>query len=184
MATNDSTSIQLKLPLEDVIEIPLTQGQVAYIDAVDADLAQYKWFARFQSHYANGGEFHATRNTRLTGEKRATELMHRVILSRILDRPLLRSEIVDHKNRNPLDNRRENLRLATISQNSMNAGIRSDNDSGYKGVCWRKDKQKWEAYIKFNGKRQFLGYFGTPQSAHKAYCIAAKEMFGEFARLE
>jgi len=60
---------------------------------------------------------------------------------------------VDHINRNPLDNRKENLRYATRRQNVVNGKTRCDNTSGVKGVSKCKDKDLWHAYIGFNGKR-------------------------------
>lgn len=88
---------------------------------------------------------------------------------------------IDHINNNRSDNRISNLREATRSQNLQNASIMSNNTSGYKGVFWIKNKNRWSAQIKINGKRRRLGVFKTALDAHKAYCLAAKEGFGEFA---
>lgn len=175
------TPIQLKLPLDNVIEIPLTQGQLTIVDAIDADLARVKWCALFQHSYAGGGKFTAARNTPTINGKRTTEMMHRVILSRKLGRSLLHSELVDHIDGNPLNNCRDNLRIATHSQNLMNKGKQSTNTSGYKGVSWHKGARKWAAQIIVNGKRLYIGEFKTPEEAHVAYCEAAKELHGEFA---
>jgi hypothetical protein len=90
---------------------------------------------------------------------------------------------VDHINCNPLDNSFVNLRLATNAQNACNRGKPSTNSSGYKGVTWKKLKNKWSAQIMINCKKKNLGYFNTPEEAHAAYCKAAKELHGDFARV-
>jgi hypothetical protein len=92
---------------------------------------------------------------------------------------------LDHINGNRADNRLENLREATQSENLMNTARRSDNRSGYKGVGWHKHSQKWQARIKIpNGKHLHLGYFNAPEDAHAAYKASAQEHFGDFARYE
>lgn len=67
---------------------------------------------------------------------------------------------VDHINRNPSDNRWENLRLATHSQNMSNTH-RSDNTSGIPGVTWFKSRKKWRVQLRVNGKTKHVGYFST-----------------------
>lgn len=166
------------------IEIPLTQGQVAIVSDEDADLAGLKWCAIFCPGYSNGGAYKASRNVPLANGKRTSEQMHRVILSRMLGRPLLRSEEVDHIHGNTLDNRRSELRLATRSQNGMNKGKTRANASGFKGVSWDTRTHKWRARISINRKCTTLGYFDTPEEAHEAYKKAAPEYHGEWMRTE
>ena len=88
---------------------------------------------------------------------------------------------LDHKNRNPLDDRIENLRECTHSQNQANRSKHSTNTSGYKGVSWNKQRAMWMAMISINSKNKNLGYFATPKRAHEAYMKAAQERWGEFA---
>ncbi len=91
------------------------------------------------------------------------------------------SDEVDHKDGDGLNNRWDNLRVATRSQNHANSKRASDNTTGFKGV--RKQRNgRYQARIAIKGKRLHLGTFQTPEAAHAAYCKAAKELFGEFAR--
>lgn len=87
---------------------------------------------------------------------------------------------IDHADGDGLNNRFANLRLALPSQNNFNQRKRADNTSGYKGVS--KHRNKWRAEINAYGTYRHLGTFDTPELAHMAYCKAAAELHGEFAR--
>lgn len=89
---------------------------------------------------------------------------------------------IDHIDGNKTNNRFANLREATSSQNRCNSKRQINNQSGYKGVVWAKDQRKWRAQIYINKRKVFLGYFDIPELAHMAYCKAAAELHGEFAR--
>lgn len=89
---------------------------------------------------------------------------------------------VDHANRNPSDNRIDNLRLATNSQNVANSSLWASNTSGFKGVTWNRKSRKWQAGIKVSGRSLHLGLYDEPTEAHRAYVEAAKVHFGIFAR--
>ena len=91
---------------------------------------------------------------------------------------------IDHIDRNPSNNRIENLRLATRSQNMTNKPKQINNTSGYKGVCWHKRSKKWSANIKYNNKQIYLGVFATPELAYDAYTLASGKLQGDFACLE
>jgi HNH endonuclease/AP2 domain len=91
---------------------------------------------------------------------------------------------LDHINRNRSDNRFSNLRLATSRQNKVNGPKLSTNTSGFKGVSFNKQRNKWIAQIKVPGKNLALGYFLTPEEAHAVYCEIAKELHGQFARFK
>jgi ribosomal protein S14 len=90
---------------------------------------------------------------------------------------------VDHINHNRLDNRRNNLRIATRAENQANVSLKSTNTSGYKGVSFCKQTKKWRASIG-KGKLQItIGRYDTREDAAKAYDIKAIELQGEFACL-
>jgi hypothetical protein len=91
--------------------------------------------------------------------------------------------VVDHRNGDGLDNRRENLRLATKSQNLFNSRKRKNTSSQFIGVSFDKRSGLWVAYIGLCRKKIFLGYFKNEIDAAKAYDAAAKIYHGEFARL-
>ena len=92
------------------------------------------------------------------------------------------SDEVDHINRVRGDNRWNNLRAATKSQNAMNTSVRADNRSGFKGVAWDAGRKKWRADIRLPYVRKHLGMFESPELAHKAYVAAAAVHFGEYGR--
>lgn len=89
---------------------------------------------------------------------------------------------IDHINGIKNDNRLSNLREATRSQNKANIGVPGNSTSGIKGVCWNKALGKWQAHIKVKGKMRHLGFYPDKEDARYAYAIAAKDLFGEFAR--
>lgn len=89
--------------------------------------------------------------------------------------------MIDHKNGNKLDNRKSNLRPATKSQNAMNRHSRKSNKSGYLGVYWDKDRNKWVAKIGINRKTLNLGAYIHIDDAVKARLKAEKIYFKEFA---
>lgn len=167
------------------IRIPLSQQgwhkgkYFALIDDCDSDLTNYRWQAnkglRNHTHYAVG---HDKEN----GNRQIK--IHRIILERVLGRPLAKNEHVDHINRDGLDNRRENLRLATPKQNHANTKTYRNNTSGYKGVYYVYRTGRWLALITIDGKQKYLGYHATPEQAYEAYCQAAREAYGDYANLK
>jgi len=155
------------------MEIKLTQGKVATVDEKNADLALLNWY------YDKG---YAVRHT--PGNYGKLELLHRVVLARELGRELRPGEQVDHIDRNTVDDRIENLRLATSSQNQANRSKpKGTYSSEYKGVHWYKRTKKWMARIMVNQKSIHLGYFTDEMDAASAYDEAAMEHFGDFAKL-
>lgn len=90
-----------------------------------------------------------------------TSYLHRVVARRMLGRPLVKGEVVDHINHDPTDNRRANLRVVTQSQNLLNRRVSSASFSGYLGVSWHKAAAKWEVHAKdvLAGKKVYGGLF-------------------------
>jgi len=88
---------------------------------------------------------------------------------------------VDHIDRNPLNNRKSNLRRCNQSQNISNSKIPVHNTSGFKGAYFNKNRGVWQSYINKNKKHIYLGAFKTKIAAAEAYNKAAKEYHGEFA---
>lgn len=158
-------------------EIALTRGKVALVDDADYEwINQWKWqflpAHRTQEGYA--WRKMSMLNKLIPGK---TIAMHRVIINA---QP---GQEVDHRNGDKLDNRRENLRICTSAQNKFNIGKSRKNTSGYKGVCWHKQKHKWRAQVTFAKKDRHLGFFANAEEAARAYDCAVKELAGEFAQL-
>ena len=148
--------------------IPLTQGQVAIVDDEDFDwLNQYKWHAEKMR-----GRYYAARY--LKGNKKM--LMHREIMN------APKGVIIDHINGSSLENRRKNLRPCTIKENQRNRVSQKNSSSRFKGVCWHKNRKKWQAEIRCEDKFIYLGSFDNEIEAAKAYDKKAKELFGDFAK--
>lgn len=97
--------------------------------------------------------------------------MHRLVL------PPKEGVVIDHINRNKLDNRRANLRYTTQSLNTLNSNMRTNNTSGYPGVYYRNERSKWAAYIRIHGeKRTHLGMFNTYEEAVAARQAVEREV--------
>lgn len=151
-----------------VKKIKLTQEKYALVDDDDFNrVSNYKWCFDKTIGYAV---------SRMDGKN---VRMHRFILK------LSTKDICDHVNRNGLDNRKKNLRLATKSSNGANRKKQNNNTSGYKGVFLMKDgrEKKYMARMRFKGKDIFIGYFYTKKDAAIAYNKKALENFGEFSYL-
>jgi hypothetical protein len=167
---------KLKVHRHDVIQpltetyrlIPLTQRQNAIVDVADFDfLSRWNWYADWRPDIKT---FYV--RTRDNGK---VLYMHKVLFPD--------SAEVDHRNSNGLDNRRENLRPCTSSQNRHNTRIRSNNRSGFKGVHWHKAAKKWSAEIWVNSMKNYIGLFLSAEDAARAYDEKAKELHGDFAHL-
>lgn len=153
-------------------EIRLSGGLVALVDDVDFEraLAAGNWHAR-----PHGYTTYAQRHTVRSDGRRTTQQLHQFLLG---------CRGVDHVNGNGLDNRRRNLRPADQSRNMANARLlRSNNTSGFRGVTKPASKRRWVAQIGIRGRVVHLGSFDSPETAARAYDVAAIEAFGEFARL-
>jgi len=166
-------------------EIKLTNGMIALVD--DAD---YEWVNQWKWGVSGVGvEAYASRMVSVNKKQKAIQ-MHRLILGcEFGDK-----KIVDHINHNVLDNRRENIRICTVSQNAQNRKKHKPMTSIYKGVYlftkkyfkittgeWSYYKPKWGALIQVNGKQKRLGSFKTEKEAALVYNAAAIKHYGDFA---
>lgn len=142
-----------------MIKVPVygRAGVVAHaiVDDVDAHVAAMRW-NRSPAGYAQ-------RKVRVDGRYR-TVLMHRLILG--LDRGDARE--VDHRNRDRLDNRRENLRVGTAALNQQNREGIPNTSSRFRGVIWERQRKKWRAQVMLNGRTVTLGRFDHEEDAAAA----------------
>lgn len=144
--------------------LPLTRGSFALIEVDDAEwLMQWNWTL--------GGNGYAYRNIGKGVTRGRTITMHVAI--NLPDREY----DVDHKNRSKLDNRSHNLRQATDSQNLANCGMYKNNKSGYPGVFYLKDRNRWVSLL----ESKHVGYFATKKEAIEHRERKVKELYGEFA---
>lgn len=106
--------------------------------------------------------------------KRRQYKVHRIIW--MLHKGADFSTMVDHINGDGFDNRIENLREATDSDNRQNISVLKNNRSGFIGVAWQEATKRWTASIMVNGMRKFLGYYQTPEEGFEAYQKAKREL--------
>lgn len=109
--------------------------------------------------------------------------VHRLIALAFIPNPD-NKRCVDHIDGNRRNNNISNLRFATYQENCRNGVKRNTNTSGFVGVSWDKSLKKWRAQIKINGIKKHLGCFVNIEDAKIAYQNKAKELFGEFYRLQ
>lgn len=157
------------------------EGKFALVDNENYYfLNKWNWTAQFVKRNNN---YYAIRHEGKRGERKCF-MMHRVIMK--LTNPKI---LVDHANGNGLDNRKNNLRKSTYSQNAINCGkpkLNKKQSSTYKGVCYIEIKnfnKNWNVRISVNGKRIYIDTYLTEVEAAKAYNKAAKKYHGEFAYL-
>jgi len=141
----------------------------------DHDLMTLLW------RYDRGGYARRSRKYKREDGKWDTtnSYAHRIVLSRVLGRDLSHGEVCDHANGNRLDNRRENLRLATHAQNAQN--VRAYGAIGRRGVTFHRQTGKWQAGVNFSGKFYYCGLHDSPEMAESAAAAKRRELgfFGE-----
>lgn len=153
-------------------EIPLNHGMVALVSNRD-----YKWLMQWKWMIKKGNRTnYACRNT--PKEKPTQVLMHRQIMG-ITDSKIE----VDHKDRNGLNNRRGNLRLASKAEQQANSPKqnRKGSKSKYRGVGWNPRLSRWHATLIVGGKTKYLGSFKTEKEAAETYDRARKAQWKKFA---
>lgn len=153
--------------------IPVNTGNFAIVDDEDfEELSKRNWF-----NYGSCGLYAATK---INGK---SVMMHRIIMG--VEKPF----VVDHINNNSFDNRRSNLRICLGKENHINMrkSLAAKNDrittSKYKGVYFRKDRNRWSAYIGTGKDRTWLGCFSSQEEAALEYNKAAVKKWGEFAKI-
>jgi hypothetical protein len=165
-----------------MIELSLTSGLVTQIDDEFEYLNQYKWYAKKEGRASNY-RYYAARMISIKNTRMIIR-MHRVIMETKLGRPLLRTEEIDHINHDGLKNTLDNLRITTHSQNIMNSRKQGTHTSSqYQGVTWNKDRSKWFAQIRKNGKPIYLGLFANEDDAAHIVDAAKKIYHGKYAHL-
>lgn len=163
----------MKENIKSEIHFPLGNGKWAITNLHNADkVFGFAWSAK-KSHRT----FYAVASGAAVNRKQPFLQMHRVIAG------AKGLEQVDHIDGNGLNNRDDNLRIATNQQNQQNRKKATGRvcSSQFKGVCFEKSSGKWMAQIGTGGKHKKLGRFINEIDAARAYDSAAKEYFGEFA---
>lgn len=164
----------------------LTREEVLHLLQYEAGSGIFFWRNPRNNKVKPGdlaGHVAPTGHVRITlGRKRV--LAHRIAwLIAVGDEP---DGYIDHRDGNPLNNRIDNLRLATASQNAMNARRPTNNTSGCKGVLKSKRHDRrfkpWCAYITYGRNRKTIGYFKTFEEAAAARIAAGEKLHGDFAR--
>lgn len=150
-------------------QIPLSRGACAVLDDEDGKrLSVY--------HYYLNGRGYAER--KIPGTQHKTAYLHHDVMG-----APPKGMVVDHINRNRLDNRRCNLRFASRTQNRVNSCPQKGGTSKYKGVSYHRQSKKWRSCITVNRKMISLGLYKSETEAAEAYNKAAMEYYGDFAVL-
>lgn len=157
---------------EETVEITTKDGTVFLIDKADFELVNaHKWHASLRKDKKTKS---IAGSVRIDGEKKVM-FLHRFLLNPP------KGLYVDHINRNPLDNRRSNLRICTHEENARNTTIHKDNTTGYKGIY--PDQGKYSVVVMKDRKRFYGGWFADPVEAARKYDELALKHHGEFASL-
>jgi hypothetical protein len=160
----------IKIPLYGKLGV----GKFALIDDEDWDLVKnYRWYVRTSGYvYSSKPYWHKIEKK----YKPKNFLMHRLICPHY--------KMTDHIHGDKSDNRKSELRECTNQQNQWNRSKKSKSGtSKFKGIYWNKMRGKWKVAIMKDNHSYFRGYFDSEITAARAYNIAAKELFGDRARI-
>lgn len=150
------------------VEIIIDKQDAAFFD-------RYTWTG---SDNGNGIIYLHRKTRKSEGDNPGTVYLHRALTGAV------KNEIVDHINRDPMDNRKSNLRIVSRTINSINRGKNKTwkgrlTSSVYKGVSWNKKMKMWQSYV----CSKHLGYFTEEDDAARAYDVRAYELHGAYAYL-
>lgn len=154
--------------------IPLGRHHFALVDDADADwVRQWRWSAWKDT----SGRVYARRYETKPGGGRRLIALHRALLNPAPH------EVVDHRDGDPSNNQRANLRIATTAQNIQNRRRNKNSASGFKGVRKQANGSTYYATIMAFGQKHYLGNYPTAEQAFAAYCEASARLHGEFGRV-
>ena len=145
-------------------------GREFYFDVEDFDkIKKYTWY----EHHKIGGYCAVQTRDPATNK--------RIKMSHLVTNTVNSKEIVEHIDRDPFNNKKSNLRPATHEENARNRSLGKNNKSGFIGVHFDADRNKWVATITINNRNKVLGWFKNKDDAIKARLQAEKDHYGEFA---
>lgn len=161
----------------NVAYVPLTRGYEAIIDAADVALVSGRNWCAKPTFHKDGRVRSVYAQTYVTKNGKGTSAcIHQIILAAEA------GSLIDHVDGNGLNNRRRNLRFASLAENQHNRYVNKNSRSGVKGVFWEHRTRKWRALFRVHGKKIYVGYFQTIADAEAAIIAARVAYHGQFAR--
>jgi hypothetical protein len=172
----------------------MTKIQLMDLASYDPETGNFTWKQRPRNLFKSA-QAHSSWNTRYAGKNAGNVRTDGYVSIRIFTQSYLAhrlawlymtgnwpAEMIDHEDGVRNNNKWGNLRTATPSQNGYNTGPHINNKSGFKGVYRYRDSVRWQASIRTDKGRKWLGIYDTPEEAHAAYAKATKLHHGEFGR--
>lgn len=168
----DITTIYWKNRKGEIYEILIDSEDLEKIKALNYSVTCI-YMKNSESYYALVNKY-----TRLPDNSREQKLIY---LNRYIINCTSENEEVDHINHISLDNRKCNLRITTVSENSRHRGrINKNNTSGYRNVTWDKEMKKWKVQLYLDGKNIIFGYFNDVDEAGKVAKEVREKHYGKF----